>query len=163
MTSEAARPESNIAVLPITGLLSYKVRRLANAISSSAAIRYRRDFDVSLPEWRTLALLGHTEPMTINRLARLAALDKGQMSRVISGLVERQLVRKELGVRRSTLLTLSDGGRRTYAGLIAAANEREEFLLSVLTVRERQVLDAALDKLFAKAIDVKRAEESTVI
>ena len=35
-------------LLPITELLSYRLSRVANALSRSAALRYRREFDVSL-------------------------------------------------------------------------------------------------------------------
>lgn len=135
------------ATVPITELLSYRVHRVANRLSRSAALRYRRDFSVSLGEWRTLALLGARSPQTLNRLARLAGLDKAQMSRVVSGLHERGLVQRELGAGRTSQLTLTAEGEEVYAGLIAAANERNERLLNCLTGEELEVLTRALDKI----------------
>lgn len=147
--------------LQITELLSFRVRRLANLLSASAGPRFRREFDVSLPEWRTLALLGQTQPMTVNKLARLAALDKAQMSRVISGLVDRGLVSKSLGPRRSSQLTLTDSGQSLFEQIIAAANERDQTVLAVLEPEEREVLDRALNKLADVAIVLEHHEHET--
>lgn len=135
------------AAVPITDLLSYRLHRVANRLSRSAALRYKRDFSVSLGEWRTIALLGARSPQTLNRLARLAGLDKAQMSRVVSGLNERGLVQRELGAGRTTQLTLTPQGEDVYAGLIGAANERNERLQSCLTVEELEILNRALDKI----------------
>ncbi|HEY2055588.1 MAG TPA: MarR family transcriptional regulator [Solirubrobacterales bacterium] len=131
----------------ITGLLSYRLHRVANAISRSAAARYRRDFEVSLGEWRTIALLGEKGSLTLNKLARMAGLDKAQMSRVVAKLVERGLVAREPGAGRTIHLSLTRKGRSMYRGLIAAANERNQAFLVCLTEEERTVLDSALEKL----------------
>ncbi|MFC7556048.1 MarR family winged helix-turn-helix transcriptional regulator [Pseudoroseomonas wenyumeiae] len=82
------------AALTIKDLLSYRIHQLANALSRGAAARYRREFDVSLMEWRTIALLGDFAPMTLKDLARQSGLDKGLASRVVSGLVQRGLVKR---------------------------------------------------------------------
>lgn len=145
--------------LPIHGLLSYRLSRVANAMSRSAALRYRREFDVSLGEWRTIALLGADAPLTLNKLARLAALDKAQMSRVVAKLSDRGLVLRELGAGRTTQLTLTRKGAALYRGLISAANERDEAFLVCLTEQEREVLDSALTKLGTLARALERAEE----
>jgi DNA-binding MarR family transcriptional regulator len=147
-------------LVPITGLLSYRLSRVANALSRSATVRYRRQFDVSLGEWRAIALLGESAPQTLNRLARLAALDKAQMSRVISGLTERGFVLREQGPRRTTQLSLTRRGKTLYEGLIAAANERNDAFLVCLTPEERIALDAALEKLATLARALERSENA---
>lgn len=146
-------------LVPIDHLLSYRMSRVANTMSRSAALRYRRDFDVTLAEWRTLALLGAKAPLTVNKLAKLSALDKGQMSRVISKLSERGLILREYGAGRTTQLTLTSKGRSVYDGLIRAANERDQAFNLCLTEEERTVLDAALDKLSVFARALERAEQ----
>ncbi|WP_433272297.1 MarR family winged helix-turn-helix transcriptional regulator [Actinosynnema sp. CS-041913] len=167
-TSRSASPEpapegraetSTPGHLPIHGLLSYRLNRVANAMSRSAALRYRREFDVSLGEWRTIALLGAEAPLTLNQLARLAALDKAQMSRVVAKLSERGLVLREFGAGRTTQLTLTRKGAALYRGLITAANERDRAFLVCLTEPERAALDSALEKLATLARALERAEE----
>jgi len=77
----------------IRELLSYRLHEVANLLSRGAELRYRREFGVSLWEWRTLALLGAaTEPLSLGHLARAAGIHKSQMSRVVSGLARRKLV-----------------------------------------------------------------------
>lgn len=145
---------------PVTfqDLLSYRVSRVANAMSRGAALRYRREFGVSLGEWRTIALLGASSPLTQNHLARLAALDKAQISRVVAGLIGRGLLLRELGPGRTVELALTARGRALYERLIAAANERNDAFLVCLTPRERDALESALDKLGTLAMALERAE-----
>ena len=42
----------------IRELISYRLHTVANLLSRGAELRYRREFGVSLWEWRTVALLG---------------------------------------------------------------------------------------------------------
>ncbi|WP_242904339.1 MarR family winged helix-turn-helix transcriptional regulator [Actinomadura terrae] len=146
------------ALLPIRELLSYRLHRVANALSRSAALRYRREYGVSLHEWRTVALLGADEPQTVNQLARLAGLDKAQMSRVVTKLTERGLLERQPGPGRSTQLSLTRSGKSLYRGLISAANDRNEAFLACLTPDEQEVLDSALRKLAAVGRALERAE-----
>ena len=44
--------------MTIRDLLSYRLHTVANLLSRGAELRYRREFGVSLWEWRTIALLG---------------------------------------------------------------------------------------------------------
>ncbi len=146
----------------IRELLSYRLHRAANLLSRSAELRYRRGFGVSLWEWRTLALLGGAEaPLSLNELAGSAGIHKSQMSRVVSGLARRGAVRRETDARdgRGVRLSLTAAGRRLYAGLIRAAEERNAAFLGCLSARERECLDAALDKLAARAREMIRLEK----
>lgn len=133
----------------IRTLLSYRVHTVANLLSRGAALRYRREFDVSLWEWRTIGLLGEGAPWSLQALARAAGLDKGQLSRVVAGLVERGLVARAVDAAdaRGVRLTLTREGRRVGAGLLRAAGERNDVLTTALTTRERAQLEAILAKL----------------
>lgn len=154
----SARASDVSHVVTIKELLSYRISRVANALSRSAALRYRREFGVSLSEWRSIALLGSDAPLTVNKLARLAALDKAQMSRTVASLSDRGLILRQVGPGRSTVLTLTENGRRLYDGLITAAYERDSAFLACLTARERRALDSALEKLGSFASTVEHAE-----
>ena len=137
----------------IKDLLSYRIHRLAGALSRGAALRYRREFGVSLMEWRTVALLGGFGPMALKDLARQSGLDKSQASRTVSGLVKRGLVLRDIGRddAREVALRLSAAGRRLHDGLMLAARERDAAFLGCLTAPERAVLDAVITRLQAEA------------
>jgi DNA-binding MarR family transcriptional regulator len=138
----------------IRGLLSYRLHVVANLLSRGAELRYRREFGVSLWEWRSVALLGGAAaPLSLGELARSAGVDKSQMSRVVSGLSRRGLVLREADAAdgRGVRLALSARGRKLYEGLIDAAAERNHAFLGCLSAAERKTLDAALAKLAGRA------------
>ncbi len=148
-----------MSTLSIRDLLSYRVGRTANAMSRSAALRYA-GLGVSLQEWRTLALLAGG-PLGLTALATAAGLDKAQMSRAVTALVARGLVRRGTppGGTRPTALSLSRPGQVLYARLIDAAAERDRAFQACLAPGERAVLEAALAKLQAVATALERAAQ----
>jgi DNA-binding MarR family transcriptional regulator len=140
----------------ITNLLSYRLHAVANLLSRGAAMRYKREFGVTLWEWRTIALLGAQQGLSLNELAKAAGLDKSQVSRVVTGLTQRRLVLRRIDEQdgRGIRLTLTDAGQRAYKGLIHAAGERNTVFLECLTKEERTVLASALTKLERQARDI---------
>jgi DNA-binding MarR family transcriptional regulator len=147
----------------IRDLLSYRVHMVANLLSRGAELRYRREFGVSLWEWRTIALLGAAgEALSLGHLARAAGIDKTQMSRVVSGLARRRIVLRDAhpGDGRGVHLTLSKTGRKVYAGLIRAAAERDEAFRNCLSARERDVFETVLSKLAGQARELIQAEKA---
>ncbi len=154
MAKAARRPRvQSSSEIPIRDLISYRLARTSSLMSRGAALRYRREFDVSLGEWRALALLATGAPQSLMQLARAAGLDKAQMSRVVASLIERDLVVRDTAPQRGRAveLSLSPSGRETYSGLIAAASERDRAFRSALEPHELATLDAALGKLADQA------------
>jgi DNA-binding MarR family transcriptional regulator len=137
----------------IRDLISWRIHRLANALSRGAARRYRRDFGVSLMEWRILALLGGFAPLTLRDLARESGLDKAQASRAVKALVARGLVERAAGQTdaREVALRLSEEGARVEAGLMQAARERDAAFRAALPDGALEALDAAIRLLHAEA------------
>jgi DNA-binding MarR family transcriptional regulator len=149
------KPRSSTIDAPgIRDLLSYRLHVVANLLSRGAELRYRREFGVSLWEWRTVALLGGAPgAQSLNELARAAGIDKSQMSRVVSGLAARRLVLRAIDAAdgRGVKLTLTRAGRTLYQGLMRAAAQRNDAFLDCLDAKERAAFDAALGKLAARA------------
>ena len=138
----------------IKELLSYRLHRVANLLSRGAEMRYRREFGVSLWEWRTVALLGGAgEQQSLNDLARAAGMDKSQMSRVVSGLTRRKIILRGTDAidGRGIRLSLASSGKTLYQKLIRAAAERNDAFLGCLTTRERACLEQAMIKLAHEA------------
>ncbi len=138
----------------IRELLSYRLHQVANLLSRGAEMRYRREFGVSLWEWRTVALLGGTaEAQSLNELARAAGMDKSQMSRVVAGLAKKRIVVRAADANdgRGIRLSLTPRGRTLYRKLIQAATERNDAFVGCLTARERAALDTIMAKLAHEA------------
>jgi len=145
----------------IRDLISYRLHTVANLLSRGAELRYRREFGVSLWEWRTLALLGGAdEPLSLKSLAQHAGIHKSQMSRVVAGLAGRRLVLRadDAADGRGVRLALSKSGRRLYDGLIDAAAERDQQFRRCLTKNERTAFDSALGKLASQARELIQQE-----
>jgi DNA-binding MarR family transcriptional regulator len=146
----------------IRQLISYRLHTVANLLSRGAELRYRREFGVSLWEWRSIALLGAvTEPLSLNHLAHSAGIHKSQMSRVVSGLTRRKLVLRAANSTdgRGVQLTLSKTGRRLYDGLIRAATERDETFNNCLSKNEKEILGRCLSKLAGQARELIQKEK----
>jgi DNA-binding MarR family transcriptional regulator len=156
------KPAPDAAGPVIHDLLSYRLAVISGLLSRSAALRYRREFDVTLWEWRAIALLGAEAPMSLNELAKGAGLDKSQMSRVVSALTARGLVLRESDANdgRGVRLALSRSGQRTYAGLIRAAGERDAALRASLPAADRERVERLLAALHACARELWSAERA---
>jgi DNA-binding MarR family transcriptional regulator len=149
----------------IRDLMSYRLHVVANLLSRGAELRYRREFGVSLWEWRTIALLGGAaEPQSLNDLAHAAGIHKSQMSRVVSGLAARKLVVRSANKAdgRGVRLTLSRQGRTVYEGLIGAAVQRDSVFRNCLSPRESRVFEKALNKLALHARGLIQEEKSSM-
>jgi DNA-binding MarR family transcriptional regulator len=150
----------------IRELLSYRLHQVANLLSRGAEMRYRREFGVSLWEWRTIALLGGAGgPQSLNELARAAGMDKGQMSRVVSGLTKRRIIFREADANdaRGIRLSLTRPGKALYRKLIGAAAERNRAFLGCLSAKERACLDQAMARLASEARSLIQKEKDVRI
>lgn len=139
-------------------LISNRVARLAAALSRGAALRYRREAEVTLGEWRTLALLDQEPGLTLNRLARLAGLDKAQMSRAVTRLEARGYVDSVLGARRSKQLSLTKEGALVLGGLMDSAYERDSRLRESVDPGDLEVFERVLAAMLKTAREMEKEE-----
>jgi DNA-binding MarR family transcriptional regulator len=139
-------------------LLAYQVTSTADAVRRSAAMRMRREHDVSLAQVRALALIQHLQPVRLRDVAADAGADKAQISRVVSSLVERGYVSRRAltGDARSAHLELTPAGRDKVASLLHTLQERDRALRAALQPAEAEQLGALLAQVR------KAAEQLTV-
>ena len=147
----ARRPADDVGAKP-SDLVSSKVLKLANVLRRGSTLVYGRNLGLSQVEWRIVALVGEHAPVSLNALADLLDLDKGQTSRSVSALVARRLMLREYrrdgrGIR----ITLTARGTEIYGQLMASALERNRVLLDGMTAEEKAQLFAVLDRLTALA------------
>lgn len=160
--SEFARGVSRSST--IRDLLAYRIHVVANTISRSAATRYRREFNVSLGEWRSLAVLAGYGPLGLNQLARQAGVDRGQLSRIVTGLTARGLVSRTHEIKgKPVSLVLTAKGKKVYRGLFKAAIDRDEVFLGALTAKERESFERMLNKILTVARQVEKREKEKLL
>ncbi|HEY9281757.1 MAG TPA: MarR family transcriptional regulator [Eoetvoesiella sp.] len=149
------------SAVEMTELLAYRLHKVANQVSRSAAMRYRREFAMHLWEWRTIALLGARGAMSLGELAKIVGLDKGQVSRVASGLIARGMVLREVDEidTRKISLSLTAEGQKIYKKLNRVSNQRNAELTECLSLSERKSLNGILEKLERKASELIAREK----
>ena len=135
--------------------------RLANVLRRSSTLVYGRRFGLSQVEWRIVALVGEHGPVTLNALAELMGLDKGQTSRGVSALVARRLVLREYRREgRGIRITLSARGAQIYDDLMTSALERNRVLLHGMSAAEKNEFFEILDRLTRLARTVLEREQN---
>jgi DNA-binding MarR family transcriptional regulator len=111
-------------------LFTFRVTKLLDLVRRSSTIANRRLFDISGVEWRIVLHVGEHAPLSLNELADLIRLDRGQLSRAVKGLVERGLLdRRRRPGGPAVVITLSDEGKALHDAMITLTRERNEFLL----------------------------------
>lgn len=133
--------------------LPYRLSILSNRVSRAIAARYAETFDLSIPEWRVIAVLGRTPNLTAKEIAEATEMDKVAVSRAVARLVSSKRVqaRADRDDARRQILSLTAQGESVHARIAPIALASEEKLLSALSAKEREHLDALLDRLLVAA------------
>jgi DNA-binding MarR family transcriptional regulator len=157
---QVAAPEEGLA--PVTGLATSRLMVLANLLRRGAILRYRRLLGLSSTEFGLVASLGRRPPMSVARLAELMGVDKGQISRALSGLVQRKLVSRKVNAQdnREVLVALTAKGLEAHDRMSAAGLERNDHLLSGMNREERRLLFDLVDRLSQRAAEMLEAEKA---
>lgn len=134
------------AELHLDRFLPYRLSVLSNLVSQALAEQYQARFGLSIPQWRVMANLGRTAPMSANEVAERTSMDKVKVSRAIASMQALDLLTRETDPRdnRMVSLKLSAKGRRIYEGIAPMALAWEQEFLSVLNDREIAALDKIL-------------------
>ena len=153
----------NKSVLNLDNFVPYRLSVLTNRVSSAIARHYSDRFDLSIPEWRVMAVLGQTPGLSARQVAERTAMDKVQVSRAVQSLLTaRRLTRvADDADGRVTQLSLSARGLAIYNELVPVALQLERDFLSILSADDRTALDKLLTKLSAglAEADLARARE----
>lgn len=131
--------------------LPYRVVALGQVMGQSLAREYADDFALTIPEWRTLALIGQHEAITAARVVAETPMDKATVSRAAARLVARGLVERvpHEADGRAAVLRLSGEGADVFTQVSARALAYEARLLEALSPAERETLGALLSRLSA--------------
>lgn len=135
--------------LPLHQFLTYRLSRVQAKLNAQATAILRAHAGLTLSQWRILALVGAAGRTRLSELARIAALDKGLLSRNLKTLVADGLVKSKQDVidHRVQHLSLSGSGQDLFETTLPRMHKRQRHLRSSMTANELDVLYRALDKL----------------
>lgn len=148
--------ENGHPILSLADFLPYRLSVLSNRISSAIAQRYGQRFNLSMPEWRVMAILGETPGVSAGEVATRTAMDKVAVSRAVGRLIEAGRLIRQVSSddRRRSVLKLSARGLAVYEQVAPEARAYEASILEKLAPDERTQLNALLSKLTDIQVDI---------
>ncbi|MEM7379095.1 MAG: MarR family winged helix-turn-helix transcriptional regulator [Pseudomonadota bacterium] len=152
-TVDSPPPEAVSAAHRIRNAVTYLLSRTVTRLNAQVAKRLRDEHNMSIAQWRVLAILADEQDITSAAIRRIVDIDKGQLSRLVSamqvcGWVE--VAEDPLDLRRQRI-SLTDEGRRAHAGAEPMMGRRRQRLESQITAEEKATLIAILEKINAAA------------
>jgi len=146
---QSAPATAEHAPLQLEHFLPYRLSILSNTISQAIADDYQRRYDISVTEWRVMAVLGRFEGLSAREVAERTAMDKVAVSRALARLVDAGRVDRAThdSDKRRSVLSLTAAGWTMHDEVAPMARAREREVLAKLNGEEQVWLTRILDKL----------------
>ena len=145
---------------------TYMFGRISGIVRRSLIPRYVEPAGLSIPEWRLLAFLVLSKPVSFNEICAALTMDRAQVSRTIPVLSGKGIIKRTVTVRkgprrrgeaeRQTRLTATSKGHALYRRALPLAQRHQMLLLGALDVAERETLYFALQKMTRAAEQFER-------
>jgi DNA-binding MarR family transcriptional regulator len=150
---KVADPQLDASALQLDRFIPYRLSVLTNTVSMVIAGAYEREFGLSIPQWRVMAVLARYPDLSAVEVAERTAMDKVAVSRAIQGLLDEKRVLRafDKGDRRRSILRLSAAGQAVYTRVAPMALRYEAELLSALSPTDQRTLDRLLARLMEQA------------
>jgi DNA-binding MarR family transcriptional regulator len=148
MASAQNKPQAAQGLV-LERFLPYRLSVLSNRISRAIAKRYAQQFDLTIPEWRVIAVLGRAQSLSATEIGDATAMDKVAVSRAVARLMRarRLTARCDPHDARRQSLALSAAGQSLYARIAPLALEVERQLIASLSQAEQAQLDVIVQRL----------------
>jgi DNA-binding MarR family transcriptional regulator len=151
------KAELNGEAFRLEDFLPYRLSVAANNVARLFARHYAESYGLSIPEWRTLAIIGRFGTLSPSAVGEWTEMDKVKVSRAAASLVARGMVKQTQDPKdgRGRLLRLTRRGAAVHQGMVPLACGLEDQLAEGMTRTEWGSLLKALDKLatHAKGVD----------
>lgn len=140
-------------IYDLTRHLTYRIARLQARLNAQATSLLKTHAQISLSEWRVIAMLANPKVETQKDVLEAMGLDKGQISRTIQRLVQKGMIVpiSSAEAQRERGLKLTEKGRHLVEKMVPIMMQRQAHLQSGLD-------EAEIDRLFDF---VNRLEQKT--
>ena len=132
---------------------THRLHTLSKITDRQTQQAYQEAAGLPRGEGRCLAAIGSFSPLSLNEVAHMANVNKGQASRAVQSLVDQGLVDKQVNAAdaRGVELTLTEKGQASWQHLMQVIALRNEDIVACLDDVQRAQLDALLDVLVQHA------------
>lgn len=148
------RGRKHPAVSTVVDLFTFKMNRFVQ-INEREGHRWSKElFDLTLNEWRVLALIKASEPVRPAYIAEQLLMDKSQLSRLIKTLTGKLLVTSapDIGDARAIILKSTRAGDDLYNDMMAEVMRQNEMVLVPLSSEEVVQFNEMLDRLIKHSL-----------
>ena len=155
--------------LNVEDFLTFRLTRLSNALRTNLTKPYLEEFEVSVPEWRLLAMITRFSPLRFSELTSRSSMDKGQVSRTLRLMTKRGLIKMKALRQRSgqgtealaapVVVSITPAGKTLYKSVLPVARRQQAEILMTLSEGERVALYDALDHLLSTIGDNATADD----
>ncbi|MBB3319660.1 MULTISPECIES: MarR family winged helix-turn-helix transcriptional regulator [unclassified Rhizobium] len=137
----------------LDGFIPYRLNRASELISLSFARQYKLEFDLTRPEWRTLAALGSVGVMTATEIGAHSHMHKTKVSRAVRALEERHWLKRIPSEtdRRFEQIALTSQGQQHYRKITLLARKYQETVRMTLGEEAIRHLELALSAIETSA------------
>lgn len=136
----------------LESFLPYRFTVIGARMSAELAKHYKKEFGISMPEWRVLLNVGYAENPSIRDIERRVSLEKSKVSRAAAKLEAKGFLTKRTddNDRRLLKLAITPQGSDLLGKLIPVALRFQDKLNAALGSQEdalQATLDLILDTL----------------
>ncbi len=134
----------------------YRIVALGHVISGRLASAYR-DENITIPEWRVLAVVAQAQSLAARDVVKRTPMDKMTVSRAVASLEAKNIVERATSDadRRVSMLSLSVEGRALFDRIAALALAFEDDLVATLEPEEAALFRSVLEKLERRTLDME--------
>ncbi|MDE0790039.1 MAG: MarR family transcriptional regulator [Woeseiaceae bacterium] len=139
--------------LHLENFLPYRLAVLSNTVSTTVARAYDKRFNVSIPEWRVIAVLGRFPGLSAVEVAGRTLMDKVAVSRAVTKLIKNGRIDRDFADtdKRRSILNLSEDGKQLHDEIAQLALDFERDLLQGFSAEEMENLNGIMERLLARA------------
>jgi DNA-binding MarR family transcriptional regulator len=148
----------------LENFLPYRLSLLTNTISQGIAQSYRKNHDISVIEWRILAVLGRFPGLSASEVVERTVMDKVAISRAVKNLEEKGYLERrtdEADRRRQNLFLTADAGQPVLSEVVPLARGYEVALLDTLGRKETENLFSVMAKLQRAAAQLNARQKES--
>ena len=143
------------------GMISMRVVHLFLMLRRSNTNTQPEEAVLSRLEWRVMTQLDGVSPLSLTQLAERLLLDRGQLSRTVKGMVERDvLTRSRKPGGPEIEIDLTREGLNLRSAMIDRAGERDKFLIDGLDPADLAVAFKVVEHMIARAGTIAHEAET---
>ena len=127
----------------------YQVRIYYRAVTDAIASVYKSKYDLSVSEWRVMAVLGANEVLSASEIVARSSLTKVNVSRAVKNLHTKNLLKRDINGddKRFAALRLTNEGNDVFETLLPLVIELEQQMFAGFSEAEIATLRSMMERV----------------